>query len=156
MKNKSIYFFLALFTTFIITSCSSDDDGGTDTVPPTIAIIEPHDHDEFEPGETMHVEIQFADNVALASYKIDIHYAGDGHSHDARDEYEEWDFELQGTLSGTSQTIHAEIEIPEMIDGHHIREGEYHFGVYAIDAAGNQSVVWIKIEIDDHAHHDHD
>jgi len=153
MKNKSIYFFLALFTTFIITSCSTDD-GATDTVSPSITIITPQDQDEFELGETIQVKLEFTDDVSLASYKVDIHFAGDGHSHDSRGEYEEWDFEMEGTLSGTSQIIHTEIEIPEISNGKPIKEGEYHFGVYCLDAAGNETVAWRKIKIETHPHTD--
>lgn len=155
MKNKSIYFFLALFTTFIITSCSSDDDGGTDTVPPTIAIIEPHDDDVFAPGDFIEIEIEFTDNVALASYKIDIHYSGDGHSHDLMGGFQ-WEYEESGTLSGTSQTVTTSVQIPEFLGDIAIEEGAYHFGVYCLDAAGNETVVWQMIEVDTHAGHDLD
>lgn len=155
---KNIIFKLSLVLVFIFVSCSSDDDNVLDTVAPGITIVEPHDHEEFEPGETIHVEINFTDNVQLASYKIDIHYAGDGHTHGVVpfDSNVEWTYIEEGDLTGTAFTLHAHIDIPTTINGSPIKEGDYHFGVFALDAAGNETVVWIEIEVGDHHNNEPD
>ena len=148
------------FGTILFVACSSDD---KDSVAPVITLIEPHVDEVFEPGEEIHFEANFTDNVQLASYKIDIHYGGDhthgrgvalgeGHDH----EYEKWDFEQVYPLSGRTMDVHRDIPIPTMINGKPIKRGEYHFGVYALDAAGNQSLVFRDIYIlDDHDHGGH-
>lgn len=149
---KNTIFKLSFALVFILASCSSDDDNALDTEAPKISVFEPHDHEEFEPGETIHVEVNFTDNVELATYKLNIHFAGDGHTHGLAPMSTgvEWSYDEEGVLSGNEQDIHTHIEIPTMINDHHIEEGPYHFGVFAIDAAGNETVVWQEIEIGDH------
>lgn len=141
---KKFKFIYAFALTAILFSCS-DDDNSADTVKPTITINEPTDEQVFHAGDEIHVDIDVTDNVELASYKIDIHFAGDGHTHDrlmSPSEHIEWDYETTGTLSGKNDNIHLHINIP--ID---VEEGHYHFGVFAIDKAGNQSVQWIELDI---------
>src|SRR5690554_6879671 len=101
-KLKFIYAF-AVVTALFSASCSSDDNSGTDTQKPTIIINEPTDGRVFHAGDEIHTDIDFMDNVQLASYKIDIHFAGDGHSHKVMhgsEGHQEWAYETSGTLSG--------------------------------------------------------
>lgn len=141
---KKFKFIYAFALTAILFSCSDDDNNSADTVKPTITINEPTDEQVFHAGDEIHVDIDFSDNVELASYKIDIHFAGDGHSHRLMDisDNQEWEYETTGTLSGKNDNIRLHIDIP-----HDVEEGHYHFGVFAVDKAGNQSVQWIKLEI---------
>lgn len=153
-KLKFIYAF-AVVTALFSASCSSDDNSGTDTQKPTIIINEPTDGRVIHAGDEIHTDIDFMDNVQLASYKIDIHFAGDGHSHKVMhgsEGHQEWAYETSGTLSGKNDNIHLHIDVPEDVE-----EGHYHFGVYAIDKAGNQNVVWIELDVHNHEdgnHHD--
>jgi uncharacterized membrane protein len=125
----------------IITSCSKDK---ADNVKPTINLISPSDHDQFHPGETISFEANFSDDTELSQFKIDIHF-NDGHEHKSiAGVKQEWDYEHIGELSGKTQNIQMEIEIPE--DAAH---GEYHFMVFCTDKAGNESFVAIEIEIED-------
>lgn len=154
LRNITALLFVSLF----ILSCEKDDEV-LDTTEPTVTISEPHNEDKFAPGAELHFEAVFTDNVALASYKIDIHFNGDGHAHKSTSEetHEPWDFEHVGTLTGDSQQVMEHFVIPTQVNGKPIEEGEYDLGVYTIDAAGNQSVVWRKIDIMDGATtHDHD
>lgn len=149
MKNlKSIS--AVLFASLVILSCEKDE-AVVDTIKPTVTISEPHNEDKFAPGAEIHFEALFADNVALASYKVDIHFNADGHSHRPasanEDTHEPWDFEHTGTLSGASQQVMEHFDIPTQVNGKPIEEGEYHLVVYSIDAAGNQSVVSRAIDI---------
>jgi len=146
-KLKFIYAFAVAAALF---SCSSDDNNSVDTQAPTIVINEPTDGEVFHAGDEIHVDIDFSDNVALASYKIDIHFTGDGHSHEKSmniSEHIEWEYEVTGVLSGKNQNLHIHIDIPENAE-----DGAYHFGVFAVDKAGNETVQWIEIDIHNHAH----
>jgi len=144
-KYKLIYAFAFIATLF---SCSSDDNSVTDTEKPTIVINAPTDEQELHVGEEIHTNISFSDNVELASYKIDIHFAGDGHAHrQMQDDFIEWSYETAGIISGKNDEIALDIMIPE-----NVKEGHYHFGVYALDKAGNQTVQWIELDIHNHTH----
>jgi uncharacterized membrane protein len=146
MKNVKFITLWALSLGLLSVSCSSDD-SQTDTQKPSITLITPQDEQEFEAGEQIHVQANFTDNMALASYKIDIHYTGDSHQHRtlSADEHQQWAYETTGSLSGTSDMIHIDILIPSNAE-----EGHYHFGVYAIDVSGNQQVIWSEIEVHNH------
>ena len=48
---------------------------------PVIRVIEPVEDEAVTPGNALHFEVMFSDNVALASYKVSIHGAFDGHTH---------------------------------------------------------------------------
>lgn len=159
MKNlKSIT--ALLFASLLILSCEKDDET-IDTTKPTVTISEPHNEDAFKPGDEIHFEAEFSDNIALESYKIDIHINADGHAHKPstiteEDDHEAWDYEFIDKLSGASQQVMEHFAIPTQVNGKPIEEGEYDFGIYTIDASGNQSVVWRKIDIMDGATtHDH-
>ncbi len=162
---KNIKILSTIFcSSLLILSCDKDDDA-KDTTPAVVTISEPHNEDAFAPGSEIHFDALFVDNVGLASYKVDIHFNGDGHAHKSNAsaidpiiepiELEPWDFEKTGKLVGKSQEVHEHFQVPTLVNGKPIKEGEYDFGVYVIDAAGNQSVVWRKIDImtgDAHIH----
>lgn len=167
MKRNKFLSMLLLALAVFTYSCSSDDDGTLDSDAPVVVINEPHLEEAFMPGEEIEVDIDVTDDVALASYKIDIHWAGDDHSHrpstmneDDHDYYAEWDFEISDTLSDTSGKILMPISIPIefMHDGEMklIKEGEYHFGVIVIDQAGNETSAFRDLFIGDDHDHDHD
>lgn len=144
-KYRFIYAFAFITTLF---SCSSDDNSVTDTEKPAIVINAPTDEQEFHSSDEIHAHISFSDNVELTSYKIDIHFAGDGHAHrQMQDEFIEWNYETTGVISGKNDEVHLYITIPE-----NIKQGHYHFGVYALDQAGNQEVQWIELDIYNPAH----
>ena len=52
----------------------------------------------IRPGSDLHFEVEFSDNVGLASYKVNIHGAFDGHTHSAA---------VQGTALGTSHSVNG-------------------------------------------------
>lgn len=167
MKSNKFLSMLLLALAVFTYSCSSDDDGTLDSEAPVVVINEPHLEEAFMPGEEIHIDIDATDNVALASYKIDIHWAGDDHSHrpstmsdDDHDHYAEWDFEVTGDLNSTEDHIHMHVDIPIefMHEGEMklIKEGEYHFGVIVIDQAGNETSAFRDIFIGDDHGHDHD
>jgi hypothetical protein len=79
MKTKySILLLLAAVTAF--SGCESDD---IDTRKPQIVLSEPAEEEAYAPGSAIHFVVTLSDNVALASYKVNIHGAFDGHTHSA-------------------------------------------------------------------------
>jgi len=136
-------------------SCSSDDN--KDGEKPTLNIVAPTNGQTVHAGDDMHVDIDFYDNEGLASWKIDIHWAGDEHDHQhksanvSEDDHVKWSFEKTGDISGKTANLHIHIDVPANTE-----EGKYHFGVYAIDKAGNQEVQWIDLDIHNHGEGDHD
>ena len=149
MMNKTVFMFLALLSASVFFwSCSSDE---TDTEKPVIEISSPADHAHFHPGDIIHFDAEFSDNVGLKQFKIDIHW-GEGHDHKSGqhdDHGHAWSYEYIGELYGRNKHIHMDITIPE--DAKH---GEYHFLVFVTDKAGNEAFVALEIEIEDD-HDDH-
>ncbi|MFO7721139.1 MAG: DUF4625 domain-containing protein [Gillisia sp.] len=140
-----------------LTSCSSDDDA-RDTEKPTISIMEPHNDEEIAPGGELHFEAIFTDNVALASYKIEIHDDFDVHTHSilkSSDNLNPWSFEQVFQIPAGQRSFEAvhHIDIPTMINGQAISEGTYHLGIYVTDTSGNEEQAFLTIHIEDD--HDH-
>ncbi|TCO09835.1 DUF4625 domain-containing protein [Natronoflexus pectinivorans] len=158
--KKLKYILPAILALGLFAACSDDDD--VDTTAPVIEIISPEDHEEFHPGETIHLHAIITDDTELASWKIDIHYNSDGHTHsqvitlkhgdhDHHHGEKEWHVHKDGVIEGNVKTyeLKLELEIPD--DAKH---GEYHLGVFAVDKAGNQAQKFIEIEVEDDDHHD--
>lgn len=137
-------------TAIIAIAAACDND--VDDVKPTISIVSPTDEQGFVPGDTIWFEATFTDDVELKSYKIEIHDDFDGHDHKSSVlgawHYDgSWDFEK---AQKTVNLKHGHIVIPTEVDGQPIAEGDYHFGVYCADAAGNETQVFILVEIGEH------
>lgn len=173
MKMKRLFLgSIVLLGALAFTSCEKDE---KDNEKPQINLIAPEEDEAFKPGGDIHFEVEFSDNVALASYKVNIHGAFDDHTHsttastraedDDTVEFEktwlESDFIALGEepIAGKKNVTvhHHKIEIPETINGKSLKEGHYHFMVYCTDEAGNESFVSREIEISSSAEeHDHD
>lgn len=141
---KTLKHLLVAIITLTLFSCSSDSTS-PDSEKPTISIVKPTDEQSVLAGENLAVEIAFSDNVELASYKIEIHYSGDGHSHNRLNTPNEdipWNYHSEGNLSGKNDIIHSTVQVPINAEN-----GIYHFGVYALDRAGNQQSDWVEFEI---------
>lgn len=150
MKNyiyKSIILSLAL----LLTACSSDDDQTLDSQAPTITINTPAENQAFESGEKMTLDIDLEDDLALAAYRLNIHQASGGHTHNITTMNEAWEFNKNVTLDNAPQTfkVEDEIDIPDNLE-----EGNYHFGIIVLDNSGNQTEAYLDIEIGEH-HHEH-
>lgn len=146
MKKISLILISGLL---VFSACKKDKKEETDvkdTQKPVITLEKPKDKDHFHPGDKIHADGTITDNVNLSEFKIDIHYAGDGHGHGKRGEEVEWEYVKVFPISGKSHKFHEHITIPE-----NAKHGEYHFIVYALDAAGNAAdFVEVEIEIEDH------
>lgn len=148
MKNSIYILAILLFISIFVTpSCEKHD---ADTQKPVINISGPKENDTLYIGSEVHFEADFSDNVALKSYKIDIHSNFDGHSHKniltddsiAFSFQKSWNFD-EGLKN--SHIHHHEISIPNEINGKPLKPGAYHFMVYCTDAAGNEN--WTAIDV---------
>lgn len=140
---------LSLMLIIIMFAFMACTDEKIDTEKPEIEVSSPSDHEEFHPGDVIHFDAEFSDNVKLSQFKIDIHY-GEGHSHKSagiENGEIEWSFVYIGELSGRNKHIHLDIPIPS-----NAKHGEYHFMVYCTDKAGNESWVALEIELVDDNH----
>jgi hypothetical protein len=157
---KPLMFFITILP-IVLMSCGKDN---VDTTKPVIELIQPTAEASFHPGDTIQFECVFSDNVELQSYNIKIHSAADEHEHLSVPEFKksvlieeqghEWSYEKSRVFEKGLKEIrvqHIEIIIPEAIqvglDEEPILPGHYHFGVFCIDGAGNESFVFVEIEI---------
>lgn len=140
----------AIISLIVVSSCSNDD-AVVDTTKPTIEIISPTDHQEVEPGSVFTVKANLTDNVGLASYKIEIHSAEDGHEHKSKQLLaEDFEYSFVGEIANkpTAYTLDHAITIPA-----DVAEEHYHVGITVLDVNGNQNQQFVEIYIGhDHSH----
>ncbi len=124
-----------------LVSCKKDDDNKKkDTTAPVIEKVlingkTDNDHIHLHPGDGLELEIHFWDNEELKSAKVEIHHAGDGHSHRMNAVPFAYNSILE--LSGKQAHEHLDIHIPD-----NAADGEYHLTIQVIDASGNESVLY--------------
>ncbi len=147
MKNKILVIASILAGTFGMISCSSDDEN-VDTQKPIIILNQPQNEAELHFGENLQIEAEFSDNVGLASYKIEIHSAGDGHTHKTL-VGTEWFHSETHPISGspTHYIAQRNILIPAEINGEPVLEGHYHLGIYLVDTSGNEQQFFVEVDI---------
>lgn len=150
MKSNILKYSFAAIIALGIASCSSDDDGFVDNEKPTIQIKEPLNEAHLHVGETINVDALLGDNVALSTYKIDIHFAGDGHTHEHKAATTDWAYNVVETIEGDNVKSYQVTKTIEIPDG--ITSGAYHFGILAIDKSGNEQQSYIELDIVDHDH----
>lgn len=141
-----------LLLSLIVFSCDDDD---SDTTKPQIANLEPEENEMFEIGVPIHFEADISDNEGLRSYKIDIHNNFDNHGHGQKLAANDndstaysftkvWMYDKEGgfLLEGmkNAHLHHHEIIIPTQQNGKHIKPGRYHFVLYVVDMAGNETM----------------
>lgn len=78
MKRRDISTILLLAALTAFTSCEKEFN---DNEKPVIVLTAPAEDEAVLPGSDIHFEVTFSDNEALASYKVNIHGAFDGHGH---------------------------------------------------------------------------
>ncbi len=160
MKLKTILTATVLAVSTIIISCN--DEG--DTTKPVIELSEPADGDVFAPGDEICIEMDLSDDTALASFKINIHNAFDGHEHSDsdsdhdtdHDDDEDYNTDTDNAFSYNQTSDDLEIDILGLKNSHqHIHvdipdtsaHGDYHLMIYCYDTAGNESYVARSISI---------
>lgn len=150
----NIFKILTVFSILFLQSCSSDDDHRIDTKKPVIVLNNPSDHQAFLPGEKIYLNVDFSDNLELGSYKIEIHFSEDGHTHKGNEEFAEWFYAETSTLEpGSVQAnLEKQISVPVEINNLPIAEGHYHLGIYLTDKAGNEQQLFSEIAIGEDIH----
>ena len=154
----SIKYFLILLLSLVFASCTTDDSAEKDDQKPTISINYnegfPQSCNQLVRGETYNFVAMVTDNMALASYSLDIHHNFDHHTHDDQGEPCVLDQKKQAinpliymenyTISEgpTTYEINISITIPNDID-----TGDYHCSYSVTDATGWQSRTSIDIKI---------
>lgn len=149
---------IILFTIALIFIQCEEDDTTIDTTAPEINLLSPADGDTLHLGEELHFECEFIDDVELGSYKIEFHNNFNGHAHKniqlSSDISDAWSFSKSWNFDSglkLSTVHHHEIEVPDSIAA-----GEYHMGVYCVDAAGIESHVYIEVILSNEEESDHD
>ncbi|MEJ4087370.1 DUF4625 domain-containing protein [Galbibacter orientalis] len=157
MKLLLKHIFLFSLLTLIF-SCASDDSIDKDEEKPSITINYtegfPKACTELVKGETYNFRAKVTDNMALATYSIDIHHNFDHHTHD--DQSAECELEsIKAAVNPlifmenyaienapTNYEINVPITIPNDID-----TGDYHCSYSVTDETGWQSRTSIDIKI---------
>lgn len=138
--KKIIKLSFAFLGLVIISSCNSDD---IDTTKPIIEIISPTNDQTILPESILNVDANLSDNVGLASYKIEVHPAEDGHEHKASQlttEDFEYTFVGESLNNAATYKIKHSINIPTNVTQEH-----YHVGITVIDKNGNQSQQFVEV-----------
>ncbi|NLD24051.1 MAG: DUF4625 domain-containing protein [Bacteroidales bacterium] len=78
MKKLVLISTFVLIAVFGLVSCDNEN---LDNERPVVKIVSPMEDELVKPGNDIHFEVELSDNVALASYKVNIHGAFDGHEH---------------------------------------------------------------------------
>ena len=168
MKTNYRIVLLMLAAVTAFSGCDSEE---IDTAKPQILLIEPAEEEAYAPGSAIHFMVTLSDNEALASYKVNIHGAFDGHDHSASSPLRtgkaitratedsmaleitwlESDFiklgeePIAGKRSVTIQ--HHLMQVPDSVNGRPVKEGHYHFTVYCTDSSGQESFIAREIVI---------
>ncbi|MEC4113019.1 DUF4625 domain-containing protein [Myroides pelagicus] len=170
MKTIKYIAFYSLLASAFFTSCTSSDDN-LDTEPPVVDLIAPADGAKLEAGKDIHFDMNVSDNVALATYNVDIHGNFDGHghgdgnhthsitvlagdhTHDAENEARK-EFKFNETWDDIYGKKNDNVHHHKIIIAADAKRGNYHFAVKVLDKAGNQTMVFRNIEIVDPGHGD--
>lgn len=174
MKKSVLIAAVLMLASFSFASCKSEN---LDNEKPVVKIISPVEDEMVKPGSYIHFEVELSDNVALSSYKVNIHGAFNGHTHnhgvannavlrsaesDSVEFSRTWlenDFIALGyeAIAGKRNVSihHHHMDIPatitKTVNGEQkempLREGHYHFMVYCTDESGQESFASTEIYI---------
>ena len=149
MKKTAYLFFASVLIS--ATSCSKEVNS-LDTQKPTVQIQSPTNHQEIPLQSVLQVKALLKDNAALASYKIEIHSAEDGHQHRPNSSTAAVDFHYEETF--TVDTAVSELMVQQSINiPANAKEQHYHVGLFVLDKAGNQNQQFVEIFIgEEHSH----
>ncbi len=173
MMKKSYALFLMSLVVLggtLLASCEKEE---VDNEKPVIRLIAPEEDEAIRPGSDIHFDVEFSDNVALGSYKVNIHW-GEGHTHSATlstraeedsEPFEKTWFESDFIALGDEPIAgkrgatvhHHHMVIPETVNGKPVKEGHYHFLVYCTDESGLETFIareiLISYDAEEHPHH---
>ncbi|WP_435132991.1 DUF4625 domain-containing protein [Formosa sp. A9] len=153
---KNTLYFLCIALSII--SCSTDDETEKDLEKPTITINYdggfPQACEQLKKGQTYVFKARVTDNLALASYSLDLHHNFDHHTHDdqnvpcelgpKKEAVNQFIYMENFSIDGDLQTyeIAVQVTIPNDVD-----TGDYHCAYSVTDVTGWQSRTSIDIKI---------
>lgn len=152
--KKQIFLAVAILGSFTFVSCTESGDN----TKPVINLESPGDGEVLAAdGEGIHLEMELSDDVALASYKIEIHNNFDGHDHSkaADDDSATVDFSFNKSWNDIAGQKNAHVHTHEIVIPVNATHGAYHFMVYCLDEAGNETYVVRNVEIEAEGSEDH-
>jgi len=131
MKNTSGIFTTLALAGILLIACRPEKD----KTPPSItSFTSPAEHDTLFSGNVLKIKAIISDDEALSQLKIDIHGAGDNHSHSKLAAASMWETIRIVDLSGTTTQVDVSVDIPP-----DAAAGDYHVILTAVDQSGNQS-----------------
>jgi len=146
MKTHKLFFTALLLTGLAYAGCSKNDDN--DSTKPVITLNSPEEGEIIYAGTDTSIiclNATFSDNEKLKQYKINIHNAA-GHGHKNGNNL--WDTTIVQPLDGRSRDVDFDINLANF----NIADtADYHFMVYCLDEAGNESMVYRTIEVKWHS-----
>ena len=86
-------------------------------------------------SDTLEITLRFTDNQELSQYKVELHNNFVCHGHSGKVETVDWYVISIEDLTGADQTVTREFPVPV-----NVTAGNYHFHVFATDAAGNNAL----------------
>lgn len=149
--NVAAVCILSLAGAVLMGSCKKKD-----SVRPTIEIVTPNkENHDVVPGGTLRVKVKLTDNDGLSALKLNIHWAGDGHTHEGHhhglatlrtrgEETVKFHYDWDTELSGRSQTVEHEIKIPM-----NAKHDAYHLAVFCTDRSGNEAQAFQDVHIEE-------
>jgi len=148
---KKLRYFPAVLLLIVLLFASSCEDDN-DTQKPQIIVVSPEQNEVLNIGSEIHFDVDFSDNTELKSYKVDIHNNFEGHTHKRANSGDTvaWSFQKSWSFDAGQKNAHVhhhEIEIPHDYNGMDISQGNYHFMIYCLDAAGNETWVAVPVKI---------
>jgi hypothetical protein len=141
MKTTLCFSALIFAAIIAFSGCKKDDQ---DNEKPAITLNSPVENEVIIAGTDTSIiclNAECSDNVQLKQYKLNIHNAA-GHGH--KSSLAGWDTIIIQPLDGKSRIVDLDIDLPhfDQADTAH-----YHYMVYCLDQAGNESMVYRTIEI---------
>lgn len=140
-------FIIVLILTLFSCSKSAKQDSEPPVIEQLITLNSDNVMELFYPiGASVKFHTTITDNEELGSYRMEVHYAGDGHRHyrleptpNKATSLENWEFDVSDNFSGKSKTF----SISRTIDDD-AKASPYHAIMYATDDAGNYADFQIK------------
>ncbi len=149
MSKKVILAAMVVATTFV----ACDKENESDTTKPVIVLESPAQGATLKAGDAsgIHLDMELSDDVALGSYKIDIHNADDDHSHASLSLKSTESFAFNKSWDDIAGQKNAHVHQHEIVIPADAKHGKYHMIVYCTDQARNESYVVREIYISDHS-----
>ncbi len=141
MKTNTYFSMLLILVIFLFQACNKENQ---DNEQPAITLNSPVEDQVIIAGTDTSIiclNAVFTDNEELKQYKINIHNAA-GHGH--KSALSGWDTTIIQPLSGRNRMVDFDIDLSNFPQKD---TAYYHYMVYCLDQAGNESMIYRTIRI---------